>query len=49
MKVLQPGEKIWLVLDEALKIQFQIELGFATRSDLHETHEMYRVGWTGGR
>lgn len=43
MKVLHPGEKVWLILDDGLKIVFQIEYGPATRSDRHETHMMYRV------
>ncbi len=44
MKTLHAGEKVWLVLDDAVnRIEFQIEYAPATRSATHETLMMYRV------
>lgn len=44
VKVLQVGEQVWLVLNDAAnRIHFQIEYGPATRSDTHETLMVYRV------
>ncbi|MBN9631272.1 MAG: hypothetical protein J0I18_11745 [Actinobacteria bacterium] len=43
MHVLRPGERVWLVLDDSLKIRFQIEYRLAVRKDTHESLMMYRV------
>ena len=43
MHVLRPGERVWLVLDDALRIKFQIEYRLAVRQDTHESLMMYRV------
>jgi hypothetical protein len=39
MHVLRPGEKVWLVLDDALQIEYRL----AVRQDTHESLMMYRV------
>ncbi|MFJ8896583.1 hypothetical protein ACIRCZ_18515 [Leifsonia sp. NPDC102414] len=41
--MLRPGETVWLVLDDALQIRFQIEYRLAVRPDTHESLMMYRV------
>lgn len=43
MHVLRPGEHVWLVLNDALKIRFQIEYRLAVRKNTHESLMMYRV------